>query len=217
VGVQGGGGAGGSIRLAAGALGDVGLTLPYLGKGPGERICRMRDGAVRAKKGTTGCSGSTWQRLMGAADFKLKWITDAAPSAVCGGRGRFLISAPVPTARVLGYAPASVPKSCSRAWPPCVHRTDRGDTGLETMGSLCCGDALAASSVAWGTLEAVGSRFLSVPAASAASQATCASGAVLALPGAEGWGGSGETFMETGDLCPLSGGNGGCHGDSFSK
>lgn len=56
---------GGSTRLAAGALGDAGLTLPYLGKGPGERICHMRDGAVRARKGTTGGSGSTWQHLMG--------------------------------------------------------------------------------------------------------------------------------------------------------
>lgn len=59
----------GSIRLAAGMLSDAGLTLPYLGKGPGKRICRMRDGVVRAKKGTMGCSGSTWQHLMGAADF----------------------------------------------------------------------------------------------------------------------------------------------------
>lgn len=67
-----GAGVGGSIRLAAGALDDAGLTLPYLGKGPGERICLMRDGVVRAKKGTTGCSGSTWQRLMGTADFELK-------------------------------------------------------------------------------------------------------------------------------------------------
>lgn len=39
-----GAGAGGSTRLAAGVLGDAGLTLPYLGKGPGERICRLRVG-----------------------------------------------------------------------------------------------------------------------------------------------------------------------------
>lgn len=45
----------------------------------------------------------------------------------------------------------------------------------------------------------------------------CTPGAVLALPGMEGLGGKGETFMETGDLCPFGGGNWGCHGDSFSK
>lgn len=39
---------------------------------------------------------------------------------------------------------------------------------------------------------------------------------VLTLAG-EGEGERGETFMETGDLCLVCGGNGGCHGDSFSK
>lgn len=33
--MHGGAGAGGSVRLAAGVLGDTGLTLPELGKGPG--------------------------------------------------------------------------------------------------------------------------------------------------------------------------------------
>lgn len=60
-------------------------------------------------------------------------------------------------------------------------------------------------------------RFSRVVAASPSDWTVCTPVAVLALPGVEGWGGKGETFMETGDLCPLGGGNGGCHGDIFSK
>lgn len=64
-----GAGTSGSIRLAAGVLGDMGLELPYLGKGPGEHICRMRDGVVGAKKGAMGCSGSTLAAFSGRGRF----------------------------------------------------------------------------------------------------------------------------------------------------
>lgn len=97
-----------------------------------------------------------------------------------------------------------------------------GQRGVGAAGPcvLRRGDALAFSDVAWGTSEAVGSSIL---AASASPMLLPRAGSCVPLglcrqfPGWRDQEGGGETFMETGDLCPLGGGNRGCHGDSFSK
>lgn len=94
-----------------------------------------------------------------------------------------------------------------------------GQRGVGAAGpcTLHYGDALASSDMALGPLEA----FCPTPHLPPLILALAGPPAPLglALPGLEGWGGRGKTktFMETDDLCPLGGGNGGCHGDSFSK
>lgn len=135
--------------------------------------------------------------------------------------------------------PVSVQMSCSRAGPPaplaltmgtqarrgwvCRAGWDRGQWVLPLPAQ--CSVGMPCLSPVWfgdsaGRLQPCQQHpchFSRVFAAFLSGWTVCTPGAVLALPGVEGWGGKGETFMETGDLCPLSGGNGGCHGDSFSK
>lgn len=156
---------------------------------------------------------------------------------MCRGRECVLISGPVPAAHgsgclCLSKCPAAEQDRPARLALTVGHRREEGGFAMlgGAEGSGCC---CSLHTAPWGCpaflqcgLRDSGGCWqlgqqhpccFCVVAASLSAWTVCTPGAVLALPGVEGLGGKGETFMETGDLCPFSGGNGGCHGDSFSK
>lgn len=148
---------------------------------------------------------------------------------MCGGREHILISA-VTQEHVCQVHACVYPRVLQQGAAPCPHLPDHRDVGRETVG-LPCWHGAEGSGCCWslhamlwgfpGFLQRGMGYFATMPAASLqlllwtgppASLGLC--WLFLGLRDVEG---GGKTFMETGDLCPLCGGNGGCHGDSFPK